>query len=157
MLLSRDQQLDQLRQTGRGNLLEYAGTGSLALAAALVIAGWYLDWVALYVIAIVVGIVAVTTFTTMSNVRNAYVGERRGARTRGHVQITVTPGAETTSYSAAVRERGERWSFEFVPIEWQPVAGEREAQVVHLKGVDWPVLVIVDDGILVPRYKPKRT
>ena len=142
---------------GRGHLLEYAATGSLALAALLVIVGWVLHWVALYLIAGFVGVVALASFTTLSNLRNAYVGEREGARAGGHVQITVTPGTEATSYSAAVRDRGARWSFEFVPIEWAPMAGEREAQLVYLRGVEWPVLVVVDEGILVPRYKPKRT
>ena len=157
MTLTREKQLEKLRQMGRGNLLEYAAPVSLGLAAALFIGGWLTGWVALVFIGGFIAIVALSSYTSMRNLRNAVVGEREGVRVRGHVQITVTPGSESPTYSAAARDRGVRWSFEFLPLDWVPVTGETEAQLVYLRGVEWPVLLIVEAGVIVPRYRPKRT
>src|SRR5262245_364514 len=94
MALTREQQIEKLRQMGRGNFLEWMGPGSLVLAAALAIGGWVLDWVALYLIAAFIAIVGLSSYTTMRNLRNAVMGEREGTRTRGHVQITVVTGTD---------------------------------------------------------------
>jgi hypothetical protein len=155
--LTREKQIEKLRQMGRGNLLEYAVPVSAGLVAALFIGGWVTGWVALYFIGAFIAIVAISSFTTMRNIRNAVVGEREGMRVRGRVQITVIAGAETPTYSVAARDRGVRWSFEFLPLDWLPATGETDAELVYLRGVEWPVLLIVEAGLIVPRYQPKRT
>lgn len=157
MALSREKQIEKLRQMGRGNLLEYAVPVSLGLVVALFTGGWVSGWVALYFIGAFIAIVAISSFTTMRNMRNAVVGEREGMRVRGRAQITVISGSESPTYSVAARDRGVRWSFEFLPLDWVPVAGETDAELVYLRGVDWPVLLIVEAGLIVPRYQPKRT
>lgn len=155
--LTREQQIEKLRQMGGGSFGQWTGPGTLVIAGGLAIGGWVMSWVALYVVAAFFAVVGFTSFTTMQNVRNAVRGEREGARTHGRVQITVIAGTDAPIYSAAARDRGVRWSFEFVPLDWTPVAGDTEAQLVYVRGVEWPVLLLVENGIIVPRYRPKRT
>jgi len=46
---------------------------------------------------------------------------------------------------------------EFVtPQNWQPVVGRLEAQLVFIRGVEWPVVILTGNGLLYPRLKPTR-
>jgi hypothetical protein len=54
------------------------------------------------------------------------------------------------------RHPSQRWRFEFIPLGWQPGEGEFEAEFFAHPSVEWPALVQTTQGILYPRYNPKR-
>ena len=49
------------------------------------------------------------------------------------------------------------WQMEFVqPQNWQPKEGRYPAELVFIRGVEWPVVLLTSDGLLYPRLKPRR-
>lgn len=47
------------------------------------------------------------------------------------------------------------WEYEFVPQRWQPVARRYPARIWRSGSKEQPVVALVEDGILIPRYDPK--
>jgi len=46
---------------------------------------------------------------------------------------------------------------EFVqPQNWQPKEGRYPAELVFIRGVAWPVVLLTSDGLLYPHLKPRR-
>ena len=68
----------------------------------------------------------------------------------------MVESSDSPAYHAVTHDRGVAWKFEFLPLDWKPAAGQHAAELVYLRNVDWPVLVLLADGIAVPRYAPKR-
>lgn len=153
---TRDEQLETLRKMGGGQMLDRAESVAWLCVVLLVALGFYKSWVPCYMIAAFLAFVAASSRATLANLRNAVRGDREGVRTPGTVEIAIETGGDSPSYFATTTERGIRWNMEFIATGWKPVAGNFRAQLVHLGAVEWPVLVLLDDGIVVPRNKPSR-
>jgi hypothetical protein len=73
----------------------------------------------------------------------------------GQVAITVESNMDSNSYYALVYEKDQpNWKYEFIPQSWHPSAGTYPARIWRLKPETPPDIVAVEDGILIPRYKP---
>ncbi len=49
------------------------------------------------------------------------------------------------------------WEMDFVqPDGWEPSPGVHPAELAFIRGVAWPVVLILEDGILYPGGKPRR-
>jgi hypothetical protein len=73
------------------------------------------------------------------------------------VRIAVSCWDTDQHYDATVCETGAvDWKFEFRPQGWQPTERTYPAQIWRAGTLGKPVLAIVVDGILIPRYDPKR-
>ncbi|MBC8025121.1 MAG: hypothetical protein H7Y89_03950 [Steroidobacteraceae bacterium] len=153
---TREQQLAILQKMGKGSLLERAEVVSWLSVAALIALGFWKSWVPSYMGAAFIAIVAASSRATLINLRNAARGEREGVRVRGSVEIVVKPDSESPSYFATTTDRGVRWKMQFIATGWKPVDGSFPAELVYVRGAEWPVLVLLDAGIIVPRFKPAR-
>lgn len=155
--LTRDEQLIALRKMDQGKLLERAEVVSWLSVVALVALGFWKSWIPCYMGAGFIAIVAASSRVTLLNLRNAVRGDREGVRVRGRVDITVKPDSESPSYFATTTDRGVHWKMEFIATGWTPTEGSFPAELVYARGAEWPVLVLFDRGIIVPRHKPSRT
>jgi len=72
------------------------------------------------------------------------------------VSISIESNTDSDSYYAIVsRNEGSVWRYEFIPQGWKPVAGTYAAVVWSLPSDPSPNLSAVNEGIMIPRYKPK--
>jgi hypothetical protein len=153
---TQEQQLDVLRKVGAGQMLERAEAVAWLSVAMLIALGYFRSWVPCYMFAGFIAIAAVSSRVTLANLRNAVRGDREGVRAHGIVEIAIKPDSESPSYFATTTEGGVRWKMEFLASAWKPAEGTFRAQLFHIRDVEWPVLLLVDDGIIIPRYKPSR-
>lgn len=76
--------------------------------------------------------------------------------TKGEVFISITSWDSNNRYHATVRERGHSdWEYEFVPQGWQPASHSYPAQIWRGGRGAQPILAVVEEGILIPRYDPE--
>lgn len=131
---------------------------TLVLGATLsAVAGYHYDHPAGYMVALFLAVVAVSAIMSAPHIRHAVLATQRGMPSRGNLTITITAWSDTESYQANVTDRfGHVWEFEFIPQEWKPEAGESEATIYTIPSVAWPVLLSTTQGLLFPRYQPKR-
>jgi hypothetical protein len=74
----------------------------------------------------------------------------------GEVSITITCWDTDNHYHATLREQGHSdWQYEFVPQGWQPTTGTCPARIWRAGVKRRPVLAVVEEGIMIPRYDPK--
>ena len=91
------------------------------------------------------------------NIVAAIAAYDSGTPTIGEVSITVTSWDTNNHYRATVCEQGHPdWNFEFIPQGWQPASQSYPAQIWRTGGEEKPIFAIVEAGILIPRYDPKR-
>lgn len=149
------EQVVRLRQMGNDVLLNLLRT-TLVLGATLsAVAGYHYDHPAGYMVALLLAVVAVSAIKSAPHIRHAVLATQRGMPSRGN--LTITAWSDTESYQATVTDRlGHVWEFEFIPQGWKPEAGESEATIYTIPSVAWPVLVSTTQGLLFPRYQPKR-
>lgn len=90
------------------------------------------------------------------NIVAAILAYDRDTPTLGEVSVSITRWADDNHYHATVHEQGHPdWEYEFVPQRWQPVARSYSAKIWRSEGRKQPVLAVVEDGVLIPRYDPK--
>lgn len=76
--------------------------------------------------------------------------------TLGEVSVSITCWSDDNHYHATVHEQGHPdWKYEFVPQCWQPVSRTYPAKIWRSEDRKQPVLAVVEDGVLIPRYDPK--
>jgi hypothetical protein len=77
--------------------------------------------------------------------------------THGDVTVAITCWDTDNHYHATVHEQGHPdWEYEFVPQGWKPGTRRYPAKIWRAGSHRQPVLAIVEDGLLIPRYDPKR-
>lgn len=134
---------------------------SAAMAAAAMLASWWLDDQNLQVLCLFVagcsGIVVIAAWTSADHLRNAAAGTRRGRREPATLTLrkdedddAVCLGSLTTMHSA------RRWRLVLAAAPGHsPEPGTYEVQAVFLSDIDWPVLVYCGDTLLWPRQTPR--
>jgi hypothetical protein len=92
----------------------------------------------------------------MPHIRRAIQGIDSNDRWEGRAEISIEESSETTYYKADVRipQRG-RWVFHFQPQGWTPEEAVLMVDCRFISGVDWPVLLVADSGLISPREVPK--
>jgi hypothetical protein len=79
-----------------------------------------------------------------------------GTPTPGEVTVTITCWDTDNHYHATLHEQGHPdWEYEFVPQGWQPAARSYPADIWRRGSKEQPVLAVVEEGIMIPRYDPK--
>lgn len=108
-------------------------------------------------IAAFLGIVGLSEQRAGPNIVSAIAAYDTGNPTNGEISITITSWDTDNHYHATVQEQGHPdWEYEFVPQGWQPVSRSYPAQIWRASGEASPILAVVADGILIPRYDPKQ-
>jgi hypothetical protein len=107
-------------------------------------------------IAAFLGIVGLSEQRAGPNIVSAIVAYDSGTATKGEVSVAITSWDTDNTYHAIVREAGHSdWEYEFIPQGWQPASRSYPARIWR-NGFDGrPVLAVVEEGILIPRYDPK--
>ena len=128
----------------------------LAGAATGVIAGVVFWHPVPLMITAFLGIVGLTEQRAGPNIVSAIVAYDSGTATNGEVSVAITSWDTDNTYHATVREAGHSdWEYEFIPQGWQPASRSYPARIWR-NGFDGrPVLAVVEEGILIPRYDPK--
>lgn len=91
------------------------------------------------------------------NIRMALQAYANATPGTGTVVITVTHWDTDDHYHAEVRESGQPvWIYEFIPQGWHPLAETCPADIWRLEAGAPPALVMVQAGVLIPRYPPQR-
>lgn len=154
MSMSPEQQLEKLRRAAQ---LSWVPMGLLAVTVGLFAVGFLTGYEVFFVLSAFTGLGAVASRESAPHWRNAIRATGEGQRSKGKVSITVTEYDDALEYRAIVRDASTcTWSFQFSPQHWFPVEGCFEADILHICGVEWPVLLVTQEGILFPSFEPKR-
>ena len=78
--------------------------------------------------------------------------------THGEISVAITCWDTDNHYHATVHENGHAdWKYEFVPQGWQPTARSYPAKIWRTGSKGQPILAVVEEGIMIPRYDPAPT
>jgi hypothetical protein len=162
--MTLDEQITELTRTGSGKLMVLARPGVVALIAGLVLAGLLTGTPAFHAIALAFSIIALAVWMITPHIGNAARGLKEGIKQSGAVEISIQQWTDADanqheSYHGLISMNHQPlWQMEFAaPQNWQPVAGKYPAQLAFIPGVEWPVVILIRDGLLYPRLKPRRT
>lgn len=161
--MTLDEQIAEWTRAGSGGLWELARPGFLLLAAALALAGAFTRNPVFFGIALAAGLLAYAVWQTAPHRMNAARGLREGVKQKGVVEISFHSwkDAESNVHESCrglISMDGQPlWEMEFVtPQHWQPREGNYPAQLAFIRGVEWPVVILTQEGLLYPRLKPRR-
>jgi hypothetical protein len=105
-------------------------------------------------LALFLGVIGISERQAGPNIVAAISAYDSGTPTLGKVLINATRWDSDTNYHATVMEQGHPdWTYEFVPQGWQPNDSSYPAHIWRISDGK-PVLVIIEDGVLVPRHIP---
>lgn len=80
-----------------------------------------------------------------------------GTPTVGSVSVRISCWDDSKHYLATVHEADcANWEYEFVPQGWQPDAGDYPARIWRIARQGPPVLAVVENGLMIPRYRPSQ-
>lgn len=158
-----DEQIAELTRTGSGAILRLARPGVLVAVAGFVLAGAWTGHPVFYGMALAFTLIAFAVWQTTPHICNAARGLREGLRQKGAVEITISRWTDAESnthetYRGLVSmDQQPLWQMEFVtPENWQPETGVFSAELAFVRGVEWPVVILTDNGLLYPRLTPRR-
>lgn len=163
MKLTRDEQIAELKRMGSGKLFYWARPGMFVLVAGLGLIGSFTGNPAFYATMIFAGLVALAVWLITPHMIHAVRGLREGVKQNGTVLISRRQwsdgGSNHESYQGLISMNNQPlWEMDFVqPQGWEPVEGLYQAELAFIRGVEWPVVLLTDDGLLYPNSKPKRT
>ena len=108
-------------------------------------------------IAAFLGVVGFSEQRAGPNIVLAIAAYDSGTPTNGEISIAITCWDTDSHYHATVREQGHPdWKYEFIPQGWQPARRRYPAQIWRADSEKQPILAVVEEGILIPRYDPKQ-
>jgi uncharacterized membrane protein YedE/YeeE len=152
-----DEQMASLRRLGNSRVVHGLAAGLAGVAVLLVAIGLLMGWVAMFALAAFAGFIAFAAKTSTPHLRRAARALDAGRRAHVPIEIEVRHAGDSPSYRAVVTSApGQTWRVDFVPHGWTPDSGTYVAEARFLADVPWPVLLITDDGLLVPRHAPRR-
>lgn len=151
--LSVEQQIAMLRPTV--GLAAHLHKWLLAGAAVGVIAAVVFWHPVPLMIGAFLGVVGFSEQRAGPNIVSAIAAYDSGMSTNGEISIAITCWDTDNDFHATVRERGHPdWMFEFIPQGWQPVNRSYSAEIWRAGSENQPILAVVEEGILIPRYDP---
>ena len=164
--LSLQQQITNLRVLGDGALVRNTAIGGGLLAVAGLAGFWFADGQTAKVFALFFGgcgaMVLLAFVLAAPGFRHAAAGTHKGRR--APARIVLQPGLDDDEREGGLHgvlhplaAHQPAWRMAFVKADgWTPGEGELQVEAVYLSGIEWPVLLLHPDGLLVPRGKPRR-
>ena len=156
MQLTPREQIDKLTQssyilTSRGFNIGVGALLIILLAAVILTKHPVLIMLLIFSVVVIVG-----ARSSRQHLRNAAFSIARGTPMDGTAMISIeTPLDDDRFYATINGQDNKSWKFEFIPQGWRPQAGTVSVTVYYLKGISWPTLMVGQDGIMIPRYKPE--
>jgi hypothetical protein len=161
--MTLDEQMTELTRMSSVRILYWARPAVVVLSAGLVLAGTFTGNPVFYGIALAFALIAFAIWNTTPHISNAARGLREGMKQNGDVEIgihqwTDAESNQCESYNGLIlMDNQTLWQMEFVqPQNWQPKEGRYPAELVFIRVVEWPVVLLTSDGLLYPRLKPRR-
>ncbi len=128
--------------------------GAIAIVVVLLALGFYTRLPPYFMIAAFIGLVIFAAFRSSPHLDNAVRAITEGQKKSGFVKVEEI--YDSNAFTAIVENSTHgTWQFSFNPTGWKPTKGEFPATIYHLVSVDWPVLIEVEQGIMVPRETPE--
>lgn len=107
-------------------------------------------------LAVFMGIVGLCSRESGALLVNAIQAYETANHDSCEVSISIDNNSDSDRYYAIVsRNEGSVWRYEFIPQGWKPLAGTYAGVVWGLPSDLSPKLTSINEGILIPRYKPK--
>lgn len=160
--MTRDEQIAELQKMGSGKLLYLAKPGLVFIVAVLIIAGAFLGKPVFYAAAAAAGLVTLAVWLTTPHILNAARGLNKGFKQSGAVEISLHTWPdgekEQESYQGVIFvDHQPLWQMNFVqPRGWEPEIGVHSVELAFIQGIEWPVIIILKEGLLYPGSKPRR-
>ena len=157
-ILSPEAQLSMLRAATENRIARKLHHWMIGSAIVLIIVSAIFSWHPVpLMIAAFLGVVGMAEQRAIPNILSALQAYDSVAPATGSVKFTITRWDSDDHYHAIVRQDGQaEWAYDFIPKGWSPVAGRHPARIWRLDKDAPPVLVAIDDGILIPRNKPQK-
>lgn len=106
-------------------------------------------------LSLLLGVIGISERQAGPNIVSAVSAYYSGTPTLGTVLINTTRWDSDTHYHATVLEQGHPdWTYEFIPQGWTPTSNSSYPAHIWRTDGGKPVLVTVEDGVLVPRHIP---
>jgi hypothetical protein len=104
-----------------------------------------------------VAFVAFAARQATPHIANAAKALESGTKSTARVVVSIPETSDSPRYYAVVQVSDLlHWRMEFTVSGWKPREGTFQSEVIHIDGVEWPVLIQVEHGIFFPRYTPVR-
>jgi hypothetical protein len=155
-VVSPERQLEELLRTAGSTAPAWTMYAVLLLALGAALGATWTAHPLWFVVCAFLALLAWSIGDSVAHLRRAAQAATQGWQRDGRVRIEVTTWTESRSYEAVVLNGTQVWRFEFAPMGWTPQEGEFVARFHMLPGTDWPALVRVEAGLLVPRRRPVR-
>lgn len=133
--------------------LWFIGGAVLGLIAALVL--WH---PVPLMIAVFLGLVGLSERHCGANIVAAIMAYDFDTPSQGCISISISACDSSDTFHVTVRESEHPdWIYEFIPQGWRPMACfDSLAKIWRAQNGGAPVLAIIEDGIMIPRYPPKQ-
>lgn len=161
--MTLDEQIEELIRSDSGKITRLARVGTVVVMAGVVLTGAFSGNPVFYGIALIFALPAFAIWRFSPNISSAARGLKEGLKQDGAVEIYIDhwTDAEANRYESyrglVLMDNQPLWHMEFVtPQSWQPAEGPHFAQLVFIRGVEWPVVILTREGLLYPRWKPRR-
>jgi len=151
MKLTPREQIDKLQQSS--NILASRGfnIGLAVLAIILLIAAIITKHPVLIMLCVFSGVVAIGSRSSKRHLKNAATSMAHGTPIKGNTMISIeVPLGDDRFYATIDGRDNKSWKIEFIPQGWRPQEGSESVTVYYLDGIDWPTLIVGQDGIMVP-------
>ena len=159
---TRDEQIAALQKTASGRLLPLAKPALMLVTAGFLITGAVTRNPVFYAVALAAGLLTLAVWWTTHHLLNAARGLTEGIRQNGMVDISLrmdSDGERKYEIFQGIISMNNvpLWKMDFIqPQQWEPTPGLHSAQLAFIRGIEWPVILILDNGVLCPSRKPER-
>jgi len=149
-----EEQLKNLRNKAPPFWFAYA---ALAAGACALGAGIYSGLELLVAVGVFVLFGAFQAHRTSRDTRSAIKALDSGRRERGKVFIHIDVSDTLPEYRVKILPAyGVSWDTIFHPRDWTPKGGLYQAELLFTVGLEWPALLILEQGVILPGFKPIR-
>lgn len=155
--MNPEQQIQAIQSMARRRTPSWLKWMLVMFSGFLLLAGLYNHDAPYFIGFAILALVAYSAHKTAPHIDAAAQAVASGERNVAVIHIDIASWSDSDTYYVSVpAKEGGRWRFEFIPIGWQPTAGEHRATVYNLPGLEWPALVSIKEGVMFPRNIPSR-
>ena len=157
MKLSVSKQIEDLMMLdgmSKGSYFQQFFRAAVILLVILLALGFYTKLPPYFMVAAFLGVIIFAVRRSAPHLKNAARAITEGQKKAGSVKIEKVYDSRACNAIVEDPTLGT-WHFSFIPTSWEPTEGKFPATIYHLPNVTWPVLVEVEQGIMIPREKPE--
>ncbi len=148
--------LMMMDRMSQGSYFQQFFKGAAILLVILLALGFYTMLPPYFMVAAFLGVIIFAVRRSTPHLKNAAKAITEGQKKAGSVKVEKIYDSSACNVMVEDPILGI-WHFSFVPTGWEPTEGKFPATIYHLLNVAWPVLVEVEEGIMVPREQPNRS